>query len=69
MSSVALLFERFSGLALATNNGSLALAQNPARKIFFFASEKWMLEQVLKKFQALRPCRLHQLEQVMGDNL
>lgn len=62
MSSVALLFERFGGLALATNNGSLALAQNPARKIFLFASEKWILEQVLKKFPALSPCSLHQLD-------
>lgn len=47
--SIAVLFEDFDALLLATNNGSLYRCSNPANDMFCFASEKYILEQLAKR--------------------
>lgn len=53
--SIAILFNDSPYIALATNTGSLYAYINPKRDIFIFASERYILERLIKKhyFQLL----------------
>lgn len=46
--SIALVFEKFDTLALATNTGSIYYALDPNKKILIFASEEIMLKKMKK---------------------
>ncbi len=47
--SVAVLMQDLNGLLLATNTGSLYYAFDQEKKLFLFASEKYILSEVVKK--------------------
>jgi len=48
--SVALMFDRYNTLALATNTGSLYYLQNFAKSVFVFASELYIIKTLLQKY-------------------
>lgn len=47
MTNIAILMNNHNNLILASNNGSIYYYQNLKKKLFVFASEKFILEQVL----------------------
>lgn len=51
MTNIALLSDNFNNLMLATNNGSIYYMNDPQNGIFIFASEKYIIKQVLRKHQ------------------
>lgn len=66
VASVALLFEDFDALLLATNNGSLYTARHPESGAFLFASERYIVEQTLQG-QQLEGFRVQHM--AAGDGL
>ncbi len=50
VANIAVLFEKMDFLLLSTNNGSLYVAHSLEAQLFFFASERYMLQQFLKTF-------------------
>lgn len=69
--SIALTFSQNNNLLLATNNGSLYFLQSLDRQknIFIFASEKYILEQLLKRNEFIKHCgefKITQLEARCG---
>jgi len=51
--SLAMLFNNNQLLLLATNTGSLYIYDDPAKNIFLFASERYILEQLIGKIRGI----------------
>jgi len=49
VASIAAAFTRNDSVLLATNNGSLYMCRSPQDRVFLFASERYMLEQCIKR--------------------
>lgn len=64
--SVALLFEDAPLLLLATNNGSLYVLKN--HRCFIFASERYMLERIVKTFAEKLECEESDMAHVKANN-
>ncbi len=67
--SIACVFEEFNYLLLATNNGSLYTCRSATANTQLFASEKYILQMLLKKRhwrRALGDCPIEHIESGMG---
>ncbi len=51
MTNIAMLSEKSNNLILATNNGSIYLVNDLENGFFVFASERYILEQLLRKYK------------------
>ncbi|HEY5124846.1 MAG TPA: hypothetical protein VIK14_14035, partial [Ignavibacteria bacterium] len=49
MTNIAFISEKYDNLILATNNGSIYYINDLIRGIFVFASERYILEQIIRK--------------------
>lgn len=60
--SIAILFSTMDYLLLTSNNGSLYMAHSLKDRLFIFASEKFMLKNLQKRFSQLHKCDLVQVK-------
>lgn len=54
MTNIALLSDTYNNLVLATNNGSIYYIHEPQNGLFIFASEKYIINQLLRKHKPIR---------------
>ncbi len=66
--SIAALFTDMERLLLFTNNGSLYIATHPREAIFLFASERHILDQMVRKSPVLWPFGRLEISQVQPGN-
>jgi hypothetical protein len=66
--SVGLLFNDLNVLALATNNGSLYTCSDESQGLFLFASERFILQEVIKHSVLLQRLNRSPIEQVKPGN-
>lgn len=62
--SIGLLFETLPYLVLATNTGSLYIYENQEKEIIVFASEKYILKQLIKKENLSSPSNSDDIRQI-----
>src|SRR5262245_48684025 len=68
--SVALLFEDFEQVILATNNGSLYECRSPDGRVYIFASEYWILHRLIQRSyfrKAIGPVDIHHIHITSGS--
>ena len=51
MTNIAILSDKFNNLILATNNGSIYYHYNPQIGFFVFASERYILKEILRRYK------------------
>jgi len=63
--SLAILFNNNRCLLLATNTGSLYIYDDPAKNIFLFASERYILEQLIGKIKGIDFFKQEFIQQIL----
>lgn len=68
MSSIALLFQDYENLLLATNNGSLYFIQSADNTSIIFASEQYIIKQIIKKNRLGRQFLISKIKQILPNS-